>query len=110
MESSAAVQIFNIEFRSAAIAYFRDNPDTGKLTLKDALLFTPRIPSLSTRNGFNPDLSRYPRTLSFYTQYVLPANIRPNIAFGTSTDQAFLDYLKTPERKDTYRVLIPLLK
>jgi len=110
MESHAAVQIFNIEFRNATVGYFRDNPDAEKLTLKDTLLFAPKIPSLSTRRGFNPDLSRYPRTLSFYAQYVLPAGIRHNIAFGISTDQAFLDYLKNPDRKVPYRVLIPLLE
>jgi len=110
IETDAAVQEFNVEFKDSIVTYFVNNPNMQKLILKDPVLFTPNLPSLLTKKGFGITLSRYPRKLSFYAQYVLPLHVRHNVAFGKSTDPAFLNYLKHPDRKDTYRVMISLLE
>jgi len=110
METNVAIQDFNFEFKNATTLYFKDNPHIKNLNLKDPLLYAPNIPSLTTRNGFSPYPSRYPRTISFYAQYVLPVNIKNKITFGTSTDQSFLDYLRNPHQENSYASLISFIE
>jgi len=98
-ETSVLVQRFNVELRSAFAGYLESVPEDKKVTVYDSLIIIPRAPSLTTRKGFNPSLSRYGRNLSFYAQYVLPKNIRERIVWGETTDKEFLSYLNAHSNK-----------
>lgn len=108
-ETSITIQRFSIQFRYAFLNYFRDHGRNEKITIKNTMLFPPTLPSLATkRGGYYPNLTRYPRTMLFYIDYLLPREVGKKVLIGEKTDELFLSYLT--ERPKLYEAVIPVLK
>ena len=110
VETASSVQRFNGEFKNAFSNYLKEYPSIETIYVKNSMIFFPLAPSLETKRGFNQDISRYTRPLSFYAQYVLPAEVRKKIVWGESTDKTLLDYLKAEPYQSQYQLITALIK
>ena len=109
-ETYLTIQRLNIDLKTTTVNYFKEYPHVGHLTLKNRMVFIPRLPSLLTKRGFYPYPTRYARPLSFYNQYVVPEDIRKKITYAKKTDPLFLDYIKAERWQDNLKSFTSLVE
>jgi len=109
-EMRVTIQLFQIQFRNAFENYFKDNPAEKMVRVKNDPIYFPTPDSLATRKGVKANLTRHTNPFSFYSQNLLPKNLREKIIWTPETDEHFLTYLKTHNTNYQYMYIIHLLK
>ncbi|VAX35496.1 hypothetical protein MNBD_UNCLBAC01-1455 [hydrothermal vent metagenome] len=109
-ETQLTVQFFQLQFSHAFENYFKNKPSNKILHVKNATIHFPFLNSLATRKKILSKVTRYSRTLIFYSEHLLDKKIQDKIQWGEKTDAEFIHYLQTNNINNQYSNILEILR